>query len=160
MEPLPASSSGAAPGAGGDKSPLVEVSSLRKEFPQGERPALEGVSAVFRPGVVAGLAGPDGAGKTTLLRLMAGLLVPTSGKVSVCGLDPVADAPALRDVIGYMPQKFGLYEDLSVMENLDLYADLKGVVEPGERARAFARLLEFTDLGRFVEGPAGNCRAG
>lgn len=71
--------------------------------------------------------GPDGAGKTTLMRMLAGLLKPDEGRASVIGFDPLKDDSALHAVLGYMPQKFGLYEDLTVMENLTLYADLRSV---------------------------------
>ncbi|HVV70772.1 MAG TPA: ATP-binding cassette domain-containing protein, partial [Verrucomicrobiae bacterium] len=101
---------------------LVHLDSVEKSFPGGRRPALDGISAQIRSGVVTGLVGPDGAGKTTLMRLIAGLMLPSAGVVRVEG------GGALREFIGYMPQKFGLYEDLSVQENLDLHADLRGVV--------------------------------
>jgi ABC-2 type transport system ATP-binding protein len=108
--------------------PLVTCEGLTKRFGAQGAAALDGVSTTIRAGRVTGLVGPDGAGKTTLLRLFAGLLAPTEGTLSVCDFDPVAQASALREVIGYMPQRFGLYEDLSVLENLTLYADLRGVV--------------------------------
>lgn len=79
------------------------------------------------PGYVTGLVGPDGAGKTTLMRMLAGLLKPDSGSATVIGFDPIKNDGALHAVLGYMPQKFGLYEDLTVMENLNLYADLRSV---------------------------------
>ena len=116
--------------------------------------SLNGVNFSVRNGVITGLAGPDGAGKTTLMRIMAGLLKPVSGKVAVLDLDPIADADALRVRLGYMPQKFGLYEDLTVMENLVLYADLRGVLGDARKAQ-FDRLLDFTDLHRFTGRLAG-----
>ena len=138
---------------------IVELAGLEKRFPPATRPALDGISATLRQGVITGLVGPDGAGKTTLLRLLAGLLVPTSGTVRVNGLDPAADAARLREFVGYMPQRFGLYEDLRVRENLELHADLRGVVG-AERRAAFARLLQFTDLERFQERFAGKLSGG
>jgi ABC-2 type transport system ATP-binding protein len=138
---------------------LVILESVVKTFPGARKPALEGLSAVFPAGRVTGLVGPDGAGKTTLMRLLAGLLAPTSGTVRVDGLDPVAQGDALREFVGYMPQKFGLYEDLSVAENLELYADLRGVVGAA-RATAFKTLLEFTDLARFTDRLAGKLSGG
>ncbi|MCA9634052.1 MAG: ABC transporter ATP-binding protein [Myxococcales bacterium] len=138
---------------------LATIRGLRKSFPGENKPALSDVDLDVLPGLVTGLVGPDGAGKTTLLRLLAGLLVPTRGELSVLGLNPTHDSDALRDSIGYMPQKFGLYEDLSVMENLALYADLKGLV--GERRRTtFDRLLAFTDLARFTDRLAGRLSGG
>ncbi|HYA65128.1 MAG TPA: ATP-binding cassette domain-containing protein, partial [Burkholderiaceae bacterium] len=121
--------------------------------------ALKGITADFARGRITGLVGPDGAGKTTLLRLIAGLLAPSAGKLLVEGFDPVVQGDALRDRIGYMPQKFGLYEDLSVQENLNLYADLRGILGQA-RAQRFARLLEFTDLARFTARKAGNLSGG
>ena len=138
---------------------LVTLDSVRKVFPGSKKPALENVSAVLRSGQITGLVGPDGAGKTTLIRLMAGLLASTSGTIRVAGQDPIHDAAKLRKFIGYMPQKFGLYEDLSVRENLELHADLRGVVG-AERAATFKRLLDFTDLERFTSRLAGKLSGG
>ncbi len=138
---------------------LVILDSVRKIFPHSVKPALEGVSAMLRSGQITGLVGPDGAGKTTLIRLMAGLLAPTSGSISVDHCDPIRDADQLRTCIGYMPQKFGLYEDLSVMENLELHADLRDLMGE-ERIATFKRLLEFTDLARFTTRLAGNLSGG
>jgi ABC-2 type transport system ATP-binding protein len=138
---------------------VVTLAELGKTFPRAQRPSLDGVSATIRAGRVTGLVGPDGAGKTTLMRLMAGLLIPSSGSVRVNGLDPIGDAAQLREFIGYMPQKFGLYEDLSVQENLALHADLREVVGD-ERHTAFSRLLEFTDLGQFTKRLAGKLSGG
>ncbi|SIR21757.1 ABC-2 type transport system ATP-binding protein [Aeromonas sp. RU39B] len=122
-------------------------------------PALHNISVALPAGGIIGLVGPDGAGKSTLLRLLAGLLAADQGVVRVLGLDPVGDGDALRLRLGYMPQQFGLYEDLSVLENLTLYADLRNVLEP-ERSALFARLLDFTDLARFTARPAGKLSGG
>ena len=138
---------------------LVTLETVRKLFPGSRKPALEGVSAVLRAGQITGLVGPDGAGKTTLIRLMAGLLAPTSGVIRVGGLEPVKDGDKLRGLTGYMPQKFGLYEDLSVQENLDLHADLRGVIG-ADRATTFNNLLAFTDLARFTTRLAGKLSGG
>ncbi|HPO38790.1 MAG TPA: ATP-binding cassette domain-containing protein [Kiritimatiellia bacterium] len=138
---------------------LVRLDSVSKVFPRAQKPALEGVSSVLRSGQITGLVGPDGAGKTTLIRLMAGLLAPTAGTITVDGQDPIRDADSLRAFIGYMPQKFGLYEDLSVQENLELHADLRGVVGQ-EREETFKRLLAFTDLNRFTTRLAGRLSGG
>jgi ABC-2 type transport system ATP-binding protein len=138
---------------------LVICEGVTKRF-AAERPAaLEGVTTTVKAGRVTGLVGPDGAGKTTLLRLFAGLLAPTEGSLSVCGFDPVREAAALREEIGYMPQRFGLYEDLTVLENLVLYADLRGVVGR-VRTQTFERLLAFTALARFTERRAGALSGG
>ncbi|MGS3182837.1 ATP-binding cassette domain-containing protein [Aeromonas taiwanensis] len=138
-------------------SAAIRLDGLTKRF--GERVALDAISATIPGGGITGLVGPDGAGKSTLLRLLAGLLVPEAGQSRVLGLDPVQEGDALRQRLGYMPQQFGLYEDLSVLENLTLYADLRGVVEP-ERSPTFARLLAFTDLARFTTRPAGKLSGG
>ncbi len=138
-------------------SAAIRLDGLTKRF--GERMALDAISATIPGGGITGLVGPDGAGKSTLLRLLAGLLVPEAGQSRVLGLDPVQEGDALRQRLGYMPQQFGLYEDLSVLENLTLYADLRGVVEP-ERSPTFARLLAFTDLARFTTRPAGKLSGG
>ncbi len=138
---------------------LVTLDSVRKVFPHSAKPALENVSAELRSGQITGLVGPDGAGKTTLIRLMAGLLAPTSGAISIDHSDPIHDADLLRSFIGYMPQKFGLYEDLSVIENLELHADLRDLMGE-ERLTTFKRLLDFTDLARFTTRLAGNLSGG
>jgi drug efflux transport system ATP-binding protein len=140
-------------------APAIELIELTRRFEKGAAPALDHVSARIPAGCVTGLVGPDGAGKTTMLRLMAGLLLPTEGRIRVGGLDPGREADAVRALIGYMPQRFGLYEDLTVLENLNLYADLRGVI--GEaRAPAFRRLLAFTDLEAFTGRPAGKLSGG
>lgn len=140
-------------------APLATLREVTKRFAPEGRAALENLSAKIAPGQVTGLVGPDGAGKTTLMRLMAGLLTPTSGTMTVCGLDPARDPAALHRVVGYMPQRFGLYEDLTVIENLRLYADLQGVTG-GARAEAFARLLGFTGLSPFTGRLAGRLSGG
>ncbi|HDN9025003.1 ATP-binding cassette domain-containing protein [Aeromonas veronii] len=135
----------------------ISLEGLTKRF--GERVALNAISATIPAGGITGLVGPDGAGKSTLLRLLAGLLIPEAGTIRVLGLDPVSEGDRLRQCLGYMPQQFGLYEDLSVLENLTLYADLRGVLEPA-RTPTFARLLAFTDLARFTARPAGKLSGG
>jgi ABC-2 type transport system ATP-binding protein len=138
---------------------LVAADGLTKRFAEKGLPALEGVNANIRAGQVTGIVGPDGAGKTTFLRLTAGLLAPSEGTLKVCGFDTLADTVSLREVIGYMPQRFGLYEDLSVVENLTLYADLRGVVGAA-RKETFDKLLAFTDLARFTSRRAGALSGG
>jgi ABC-2 type transport system ATP-binding protein len=137
--------------------PLVTIDDISCHF--GASKALQGVSASIAPGAVTGLVGPDGAGKTTLIRMIAGLLRPNAGRITVCGFDSVKDAEAIHGVVGYMPQRFGLYEDLTVAENLNLHADLRAVVGP-ERAQAFERLLGFTGLAPFTKRLAGALSGG
>ena len=105
------------------------------------------------------LVGPDGAGKTTLIRLAAGLMTADAGELRVLGIDVSAAPQQVQDRIGYMPQKFGLYEDLSVQENLDLYADLHGI-SAEDRAQAYPRLMEMTALGSFTQRLAGRLSGG
>lgn len=137
--------------------PLVIITNLSKNFDH--QKALEKLSAQIPKGQIIGLAGPDGAGKTTLIRLMAGLLKPTSGKITINGLDTIENAEALHNIVSYMPQKFGLYEDLSVIQNLRLYADLQGVVGE-EKNAAFEKLLRFTGLSPFQDRLAKNLSGG
>ena len=110
-------------------------------------------------GELTALVGADGAGKTTLMRIAAGILAPQSGRVSVLGQTIRAGEATTQSLIGYMPQKFGLYEDLSVMENFLLYADLFGLGEK-EREVQFAELLAMTDLTKFTTRPAGKLSGG
>ena len=138
---------------------LITIENLTKRFPAGAAPAIDNLTVSIAAAQVTGLVGPDGAGKTTLMRLMAGLLAPTAGAITVCGLDTVRDSKAVHEAIGYMPQRFGLYEDLTVLENLTLYADLRGVVGR-DRAPTFERLLRFTDLARFTGRLAGALSGG
>ncbi len=139
----------------------IELNGIVKRFSSDQSvvPALSKISATIKRGTITGLVGADGSGKTTLLRIIAGLLSLTEGRVLVEGLDPIQESDRLHTILGYMPQKFGLYEDLSVMENLMLYADLRGVA--GEtRKTAFKQLLDFTDLSYFTERKAGNLSGG
>ncbi len=141
---------------------VVRAEGLTRRFtgPDG-RPlvALDRVWLSVPRGQLTALVGPDGAGKTTLMRMMAGLLAPDEGSLHVLGLDVTRNAQAVQDRISYMPQRFGLYEDLSVQENLDLYADLHGVPQAVRRER-FARLMAMTDLARFMARPAGKLSGG
>jgi ABC-type multidrug transport system ATPase subunit len=139
--------------------PLVLAESLTKRFPGATAPAVDRLTACIEAGRVTGLVGPDGAGKTTLLRLFDGLLLPTDGTVTVCGFDTRTQLAPIREAVSYMPQRFGLYEDLTVRENLDLYSDLRGVVGP-EREEAYRQLLDFTGLVPFTGRLAGKLSGG
>jgi ABC-2 type transport system ATP-binding protein len=136
---------------------LIEIAGLVKTF--GTTAAIDQLNAQVLAGMITGLVGPDGAGKTTLIRLLAGLLLPTSGSIRVLGFDPTTEPEEIRTRIGYMPQRFGLYEDLTVRQNLNLYADLRNVVGE-EREESFERLLTFTDLKAFQARKAGALSGG
>ncbi len=143
-------------------APAVATRSLRKLFArEHEAPvcALDEVSIEANHGELTALVGPDGAGKTTLMRLAAGLLRADAGSLTVLGVDVAADPQQVQDRISYMPQRFGLYEDLTVAENLDLYADLHGV-SAEERARHYPELMEMTALGPFRRRLAGQLSGG
>ena len=139
--------------------PVINIDNLRKTFKGQSQPALDGISANIASGKMTGIVGPDGAGKTTLMRLLMGLLDSDSGQVTVKGLDPARQADQIHAVSGYMPQKFGLYEDLTVIENMNLYADIRGIAEPA-RSEKFKVLLKFTDLARFQKRLAGKLSGG
>ena len=135
---------------------------IRKTFRRDsgeEVDALNGVSIDVAHGTLTALVGPDGAGKTTLIRLAAGLMLPDGGDLKVLGIDVAAEPQQVQDRIGYMPQRFGLYEDLTVQENLDLYADLHGV-SMAQRRQRYPSLMEMTALGPFTGRLAGRLSGG
>ena len=121
--------------------------------------ALANLTFTVRAGGLTALIGPDGAGKTTLMRLICGLMTPTAGTLTVLGHDAAVESAALQAQLSYMPQKFGLYEDLTVAENLNLYADLHGIGVK-ERQSRFAHLLAMTDLASFTDRLAGKLSGG
>jgi ABC-2 type transport system ATP-binding protein len=141
-----------------DAADFVRLDNVTKRF-GAAKPALDRVSGSVRGGEITGLVGPDGAGKTTLIRLMTGLMLPDGGAVEVLGFGTRTRSADIQAAIGYMPQRFGLYEDLSVQENLDLYADLRGLPKR-ERATTFDELLAFTDLKPFTTRLAGKLSGG
>ncbi|WP_005032122.1 ABC transporter ATP-binding protein [Holophaga foetida] len=135
----------------------IRVEGLGRRF--GEVVALDELSLRVAPGEIFGLVGPDGAGKTTTMRLLTGILNPTGGDAWVDGLHIVREADALKDRIGYMAQRFGLYPDLTVQENMDFYGDLYGVPRKG-RESEMERLLAFSNLTPFRRRRAGNLSGG
>ncbi|MDE5879420.1 MAG: ABC transporter ATP-binding protein, partial [Desulfovibrio sp.] len=145
----------------GHGAPAIALEGLRMAFGTGahRKEALRGVTASIPAGRITGLVGPDASGKTTLMRLLAGLMEPTGGTLRVFGLPVDELLRRAPNSIGYMPQRFGLYEDLTVMANLRLYASLRGVAE-GEREALFARLLSFTALAPFTGRLAGRLSGG
>ena len=136
----------------------VRIEALTKTFPPAVT-ALDNFAAAVRPGAITGLIGPDGAGKTTLMRLIAGLLTPDRGRITVFGTEVAEDPAWIQARLGYMPQRFGLYEDLTVQENLDLYADLQGLA-PQQRAERYAPLLAMSGLAPFTGRLAGRLSGG
>lgn len=138
---------------------LTHVTKVFKQKNQQVTVALKPLSTTIFAQGVTGLVGPDGAGKTTLLRMLAGLLSPSAGQINVAQYNPTEDRVQLRAILGYMPQKFGLYEDLTVIENLNLFADLRHIKQE-ERQQIFAKLLKFTDLTKFTQRLAGKLSGG
>jgi ABC-2 type transport system ATP-binding protein len=138
-------------------TPAVELDGLSRSF--GPLTAVDGLTLDVRPGELFGIVGPDGAGKTTTLRMLAGVLRPTAGTARVAGVDVGADPEAVKPRIAYMAQRFGLYEDLTVAENLDFYADLYRVPKH-ERPARLERLYAFSRLGEFQDRLAGKLSGG
>ena len=128
---------------------MIHLEKLTKTWNLAGSPALDSISVDIHPGRITGLVGPDGAGKTTLLRILAGLLPPSEGSAAVFGFDATRQTDDIKPFLGYMPQKFGLYEDLTVMENLELYAKLRGLPK-SERTKKLEELLQFTSLSKFT----------
>jgi drug efflux transport system ATP-binding protein len=139
--------------------PLVEIKNVSKNFAKGKQVALKNISCEFPTGSLIAIAGPDGAGKTTLMRLLSALLKPDNGTVLIDNKDSIKQAKQIHEIISYMPQKFGLYEDLSVIQNLDLYSELQGL-EKHEKPPIFEKLLEFTSLKNFQNRLAGKLSGG
>jgi ABC-2 type transport system ATP-binding protein len=140
-----------------DENRAVEVNGLVKDF-AGVR-AVDGLSFRVAAGEIFGLVGPDGAGKTTTMRILAGVMAPEAGSASVCGCDVARDPEGVKRLISYMPQRFGLYEDLTVNENIRFYADLFGI---GRREREItaARLLAACGMSEFGKRLAGKLSGG
>lgn len=139
--------------------PAVFAKSLKKVFVNKKNPALDsialnGIDLTVPKGGLVALVGPDGAGKTTFMRLVCGLLTPTSGELEVFGMNTVTDSEAIQERIAYMPQRFGLYQDLSIKENMDLFANLQGVPED-ERKEKYDQLFAMTGLAPFTDRLAG-----
>ncbi len=139
----------------------VECRNLVKRFRgrHGDKTALDDLTFSIEPGKIVGLLGPDGAGKTTLLRILSGLLRPDGGTAKVNGSDAARDAVVIQSFIGYMPQKFGLYENLSVRENLELYAELHGF-HLDDNKEHVDMLFAMTDLAKFQARMAGALSGG
>jgi ABC-2 type transport system ATP-binding protein len=136
---------------------IIQARDLTRRF--GTLTAVDHLSLEVAPGEIFGLVGPDGAGKTTTLRLLCGLVEPTSGQALVAGHDSSRETEKVKDHIGYMAQRFGLYSDLSVDENMYFYADLFGISRR-EREELLPRLLRMTRLDSFRSRLAGRLSGG
>ncbi len=137
--------------------PFVEVNQVTRRF--GDLEAVSGVTFQVEKGTIFGLVGSDGAGKTTLLRMAATMIPPTAGHIRIDGLDVVAQKTKIKHLIGYMPQRFGLYQDLTVEENLDFFMDIFGIFGE-ERKMRRERYLGFSNLLPFGDRLAGNLSGG
>jgi len=137
--------------------PAIRTTQLRRTF--GETVAVDTLDLTVAEGEIFGLVGPDGAGKTTTMRLLAGILEPSGGTAEVAGCDVRRESERLKDHVGYMSQRFGLYPDLTVLENIEFYADIYGVPARG-RAERLEKLLGFSNLTPFRRRLAGNLSGG
>lgn len=135
----------------------LAITGLHKSY--GQTPAVAGLDLSVNRGTIVGMIGPDGAGKTTTMRIALGLLRPDAGQVLVLGKDLAEGAAEIKSRLGYMPQRFSLYPDLTVSENLRFFAELY-LVPKAERDRLEAELLEFSRLGPFRKRRAGNLSGG
>ncbi len=137
----------------------IETISLQKRFPKMTQSAVHDLDLKIYQGQLFGLVGPDGAGKTTTLRMLATVLEPSVGNARIAGHDVVKDAESIRELIGYMPQNFSLYPDLSVQENLDFFANIHRMPTDRKRVR-ITEMLAFTRLEQFRGRRAGNLSGG
>ena len=140
-----------------NESVAIRAQNLTKAF--GSNVAVNGLNLEVKKGELFGLVGPDGAGKTTIMRLLTAIMKPTSGEAWVEGHSILSEGEDIKEKIGYMSQRFGLYEDLTVIENIHFYADLYGV-PVRERPERIKRLLSFSNLNPFTQRLAGNLSGG
>lgn len=138
-------------------APFVDVDHVSMNF--GAVAAIRDVSLTVQEGTLFGLVGSDGAGKSTLLRMIATMIRPTAGRITVGGLDVVKERGKVKPLIGYMPQRFGLYTDLTVDENLRFFMDVFNLPR-AERIRRREKYLGFSNLLPFADRPAGNLSGG
>lgn len=138
-------------------SSIIRAENLTRRF--GDLVAVDHLNLDIAEGEIFGLVGPDGAGKTTTMRLLCGLMDPTEGKAIVAGHDVATEVDQVKDQIGYMAQRFGLYTDLTVQENMDFYSDLFGIMGR-ERTELSTRLLRMTRMDPFRKRAAGKLSGG
>jgi len=136
---------------------MIQAENLTRRF--GALTAVDHLNLEVAEGEIFALVGPDGAGKTTTMRLLCGLMDPSEGKAIVAGHDVSRELDQMKDQIGYMAQRFGLYTDLTVAENMEFYSDLFGIVGK-ERDELSARLLRMTRMDPFQKRPAGKLSGG
>jgi len=139
------------------QSHLIQADKVSKRFGQIE--AVSKVSFQVPEGTIFGLVGSDGAGKSTLLRMVATMIKPSSGSILIDGLDVLSEKTRIKYMIGYMPQRFGLYQDLTVGENLDFFMDIFGILG-AERRKRRERYLGFSNLLPFIDRLAGDLSGG
>ena len=144
-------------GVRGNSSDMVKVQDVTMRF--GDVEAVKNVSLTVERGRILGLVGSDGAGKSTLLRMMATMMAPSAGEIWIDGLSVVQNKHEIKNIIGYMPQRFGLYQDLTVEENMDFFMDVFDIPR-SERAARKKKYLGFSNLLPFLDRPAGNLSGG
>ncbi len=143
----------------GELSPISLISIEHVSYSFAAMEAVQDISLSVESGTIFGLVGSDGAGKSTLLRMVATMLRPAAGKITIAGLDTVSDRARIKNLIGYMPQRFGLYQDLTVEENIDFFMDIFGIHGTERKARK-ALYLGFSNLLPFTDRPAGQLSGG
>ena len=136
---------------------LVSANHLHKSF--GETHAVDDVSLQIKAGEIYGLVGADGAGKTTTMRLLVGALLPDAGQVTVCGYDVIRKTELARSQLGYLSQRFSMYEDLTVLENIRFFAEVRGL-KPNEWLPRCMEIMEFVGLDKFIDRRAGQLSGG
>ncbi len=149
--------SGSASAADPSSDPLISIERVSYRFKSTQ--AVSDISLSVAAGSIFGLVGSDGAGKSTLLRMAATMLKPDNGRITIAGLDTVSDRARIKNLIGYMPQRFGLYQDLTVEENIDFFLDIFGI-HGAERKRRKSLYLGFSNLLPFTDRPAGQLSGG
>jgi ABC-2 type transport system ATP-binding protein len=145
------------PGCDKKEAAFLEVEGVSYRF--GATEAVRDVSLAVPTGTIFGLVGSDGAGKSTLLRMVATMIRPAAGRITIGGRDAVADKAEVKGLIGYMPQRFGLYQDLTVEENIDFFMNIFGITGTERKARK-ALYLGFSNLLSFTDRLAGNLSGG